>query len=279
MGLRSIMGRRPESRKTQRLWFVVSAACNLNEMAKRTGLQTDDKRAIRGHPSQVWTPGLERRLGLIREHVHLENKRILDAGCGVGAFVRRLREFSPDVYGFDVERESVLRGVEEVPNLMLGVGERLPYKDGTFDVILMHEVLEHVDDDLQALREARRVLASGGRLVIFCPNRLYPFETHGIFFRGKYIFGNIPFVNYLPNFIRNRLVPHANVYTKGKLRHIYRKAGLRADIHSFVFPGFDHIMARRKLVGRALKWILYPLENTGLRIFGLSHFVVLRRKD
>ncbi|MEX0683078.1 MAG: methyltransferase domain-containing protein [Dehalococcoidia bacterium] len=247
-------------------------------MTKHANLETTDKRAIRGHPSQVWTPGLERRLALMRRYVTLEGKLILDAGCGVGAFVRRLREFSPQVYGFDVERESVLRGVEEVPGLMLAVAEHLPYKDGAFDVILMHEVLEHVDDDLASLREMRRVLAPDGRLVVFCPNRLYPFETHGIFIGKKYVFGNVPFVNYLPDILRDRLVPHAGTYTKGKLRRIYRKAGLEAELHSFVYPGFDHVMAGRKIVGRVLRWLLYPLENTGLRIFGLSHFVVLKRR-
>ena len=238
-----------------------------------------DKRAILGHPSQVWTSGLERRLGLMRQYITLEGKRVLDVGCGVGAFVRRLREFTPDVCGTDVDRESVLRGVEQVPDLGLAVGERMPFKDGTFDVILLHEVLEHVDNDLDTLREARRLLAPGGKVVIFCPNRLYPFETHGVFLGKKYVFGNIPFVNYLPDIARNRLVPHARVYTKGKLRRIYRKAGLNAEIHSFVYPGFDHIAARRKIVGRALRAVLYPLENTALRNFGLSHFVVLVRSD
>ncbi|HEY5639791.1 MAG TPA: methyltransferase domain-containing protein, partial [Dehalococcoidia bacterium] len=185
---------------------------------------------------------------------------------------------SPDVQGFDVERESVLRGVDEVPGLGLAVAEHLPYRDGAFDVILMHEVLEHVDDDLESLREMHRVLAPGGRLVIFCPNRLYPFETHGIFVGKKYLFGNWPLVNYLPDFLRNRLVPHARVYTKGRLRRICRKAGFRAEVHWFVYPGFDHIQAQRRFVGRALRWLLYPLESTGLRIFGLSHFVVLVRK-
>jgi SAM-dependent methyltransferase len=248
-------------------------------MTKRTPVETTDIRAIRGHASQLWTAGLERRFALMQRYVSLDGKRILDAGCGVGAFVSRFREFSDKVCGFDVERPSVLRGIQEVPDLMLAVAERLPYKDGTFDVILMHEVLEHVDDDLASLREMRRVLAPGGRLVAFCPNRLYPFETHGIFIGKKYIFGNMPFVNYLPDFLRNRLVPHARAYRKGQLRRIYRKAGLAAEVHSFVFPGFDHVMSRRKIVGRVLRWLLYPLENTGLRIFGLSHFVVLKRKE
>jgi SAM-dependent methyltransferase len=139
----------------------------------------------------------------------------------------------------------------------------------------MHEVLEHVDDDRTTLREANRVLAPGGNVVIFCPNRLYPFETHGIFLGKKYVFGNIPLVNYLPDAARNRLVPHARAYTAGQLRRAYRQAGFRARVHSFVYPGFDHIAARRPALSKALKTVTYPLEHTGLRIFGLSHFVVL----
>jgi ubiquinone/menaquinone biosynthesis C-methylase UbiE len=240
-------------------------------------VETVDKRATLGHPSQIWTPGLERRLDMVRQRVPLEGKRILDVGCGVGAFVRRLREFSDDVYGFDIDEEHVRRGAEQVPNLMLSVGESMPYPDNTFDVILMHEVLEHVADDLATLREVRRVLKPGGRAVVFCPNRLYPFETHGIFVGKRYIFGNIPFVNWLPSALRSRLVPHARAYTYARLRRIYRKAGLRARLHTYVYPGFDHVMARRKVVGKALRLALYPLERTPLRIFGLSHFVVLEK--
>lgn len=236
---------------------------------------TTDKRAILGHPSQVWTPGLERRLDLLRRHVDLENKRILDIGCGVGAFVRRLGEFSAEIYGTDIDRESVRRGSEALPNLALALGEHMPFKSGSFDVILLHEVLEHVNNDAETLREARRLLAPGGRIVIFCPNRLYPFETHGIFLGKRYVFGNVPFVNWLPDAVRNRLVPHARTYTKTRLRRVYRRAGLRPLVHTYVFPGFDHVMASRKIVGKALKAALYPFESTRLRIFGLSHFVVL----
>ena len=246
-------------------------------MPKGTATETKDKRAELGHASQVWTRGLERRLQMVRRHVDLEGRRILDIGCGVGAFVRRLRDFTPEVYGFDIDRESVVTGAEELPNLALAVGEHMPYPDASFDVIFLHEVLEHVDNDVATLKEARRVLAPGGRVVIFVPNRLYPFETHGIFLGRKYVFGNMPLVNYLPDAVRNRLVPHARAYTTGGLRRVYRRAKLRPLQHTQVFPGFDHIIANRKIVGRALRLVLYPLENTPLRIFGLSHFVVLSR--
>jgi SAM-dependent methyltransferase len=247
----------------------------IHTLSKRSPVDSPDKRATLGHPSQVWTRGLERRLTMVREHVDLEGKRILDIGCGVGAFVRRLGEFSSEVYGTDIDADRVTEGAREVPNLGLAVGEYMPFADNTFDVILLHEVLEHVDDDRQTLREARRILAPGGRIVIFCPNRLYPFETHGIFIGKRYVFGNIPFVGYLPDVARDRLVPHARAYTKQQLRRVYRGAGLRARLHTYVFPGFDHIAARHKAVGSGLRFVMYPFENTSLRIFGLSHFVVL----
>jgi SAM-dependent methyltransferase len=238
-------------------------------------MNATDKRATLGHPSQVWTRGLERRLEIVRRDVPLDGRRILDIGCGVGAFVRRLRELSPEVYGVDIDRERVTRGAQEVANLALAVGEHLPFADETFDVVLLHEVLEHVTDDEATLRETRRVLRPQGRVVIFCPNRLYPMETHGIFLGRRYVFGNIPLVNWIPNPLRDRLVPHARAYTKAGLRRIYQRAGLRAVLHSYVYPGFDHIAGGRRAVGRALRAALYPLENTPLRIFGLSHYVVL----
>lgn len=246
-------------------------------MPKGTSTETTDKRAELGHASQIWTRGLERRLQMVLTQVGLHNKRTLDIGCGVGAFVRRLREFSPHVYGIDIDREGVAMGVGDLPNLSLAVGEHLPFPDETFDVIILHEVLEHVDDDVATLKEARRVLTPAGRVVIFVPNRLYPFETHGIFVGKRYVFGNIPFVNYLPSAARDRLVPHARAYTVDSLRRVYRSAKLRPILHTQVFPGFDHIIANRRIAGRALRAILYPLENTPLRIFGLSHFVVLSK--
>lgn len=236
-----------------------------------------DKRASLGHPSQIWTPGLERRLEMLRREVPLDGKRILDVGCGVGEFVRRMREFSEQVCGVDIDGERVRRGAEQVPNLALSVGEQLPFADDTFDVVLLHEVIEHVTDDLATLREVRRVLRPDGRAVIFCPNRLYPFETHGVFLGKRYVFGNMPLVNWLPDAVRQRLVPHARAYTHADLQRLYRRAGLRERLHTYVFPGFDHLAGRRPALGRALRAVLQPLEGTPLRIFGLSHFVVLEK--
>ena len=237
------------------------------------------RRAGLGHPSYVWRFGLERRLSLIRRYVPLEDRRMLDIGCGVGAFVRRLADLSAHVYGVDIDGERVRRGAQAVPGLAMAVSENLPFQDSAFDLVLLHEVLEHVRDDALTLREACRVTRPGGHVVIFCPNRLYPFETHGVFLGKRYVFGNIPLVNYLPDPLRRRLAPHVRAYTRGGLRRLVAGLPARTVVHTCVWPGFDNLRARSGLASTVLRRVLYPLESTPLRNFGLSHFVILERKD
>jgi SAM-dependent methyltransferase len=158
------------------------------------------------------------------------------------------------------------------------VSERLPFADGSFDMVLLNEVIEHVDDDDTTLREACRVLKAGGHVVIYAPNRLYPFETHGVYLGKRYIFGNIPLVNYLPDVLRKRLVPHARAYTSRGLRKITDKLDADLVVHTQVYPGFDNINARSGFMGKTLRSVFYRLEHTFLRAFGLSHFMVLQTR-
>ena len=83
--------------------------------------------------------------------------------------------------------------------------EELPFADNFFDIVFLNEVLEHVEDDKRTISESIRVLKVGGKIIIFAPNRLFPFETHGIFIGKKYIFDNFPFLNWLPLKVRNFL--------------------------------------------------------------------------
>ncbi len=69
----------------------------------------------------------------------------------------------------------------------------------------------------------RRHSKPGGRIVLFVPNRGYPFETHGIYWKGKYYFGNKLFVNYLPRALRNKLAPHVRVYSKQRFAETFRR--------------------------------------------------------
>jgi SAM-dependent methyltransferase len=233
--------------------------------------------ATLGEPSYVWRFGQERRLELIRAYVPLEGKWILDVGCGIGTYVKRFREFSTHVYGIDV---SVKRLAEStMPNLLAAAGERLPFGDQTFDVIVFNEVIEHVADDRLAIEDSMRVLRPGGHIVIYAPNRLYPFETHGIYLGDRYKFGNIPLVNYLPNRFRNKLVPHARAYRARDMRRLIAGLPLRVVVQTYVYPGFDNVVARRPKLGMALRRFLYRAESTPARVFGLSHFLIVQKAE
>lgn len=238
-----------------------------------------EAKAIRlGHPSYVWRRGQDRRLSQIHRHVELRGRRILDVGCGMGMYVARLRQFSDDVYGVDIDPDKVAEASVWLPNLQVSPAEELPFDDATFDVILLNEVIEHVDDDRRAIAEAYRVLAPGGHIVIYAPNRLYPFETHGFFFAGRY-FGpcNLPIIaNWVPDVVRGYFAPHVRIYTQAGIRQLFEHLDVEFVVQSHIYPGFDN-WAGRGWWGRLLRDTLHAIESSPLRVFGISHFVVARK--
>ncbi len=237
--------------------------------------------ALRGNPSFVWRAGQERRLQMILDWAPARLQRAQVNGCGVGMYLRALQGSVPEVHGMDIEGEHLRAAAENVPGapLNLSQGEQLPYPDGCFDLILSHEVLEHVQDDRRVAAEIVRTLRVGGRAIIFVPNRFYPFETHGHFWRNVYYFGNTPLINYLPNLLRNQLAPHVRVYTRFGLLDLFVGLPVLVRRHTQIFPGYDSIAARQPVIGRWLKSLTYALEQTPLTAFGISHFLVLEKVE
>lgn len=237
-----------------------------------------NKAASRGEPSYVWRFGQGRRLDLILKALPLDARRILVDGCGIGLYVRPLADLGYNTVGLDIDYERTAQGAQSgVEQLHVAAGEHLPYSDALFDAVLSHEVIEHVADDRLAAREMIRVLRPGGRAILFCPNRLYPFETHGHYWRGWYHFGNTPLINYLPNPIRNWLAPHVRAYTGRGLKALFAGLPVRVINHTQIYPGYDNIVARRPRLGRTLRLVTYTFERTPLRLFGLSHFLVVEK--
>lgn len=239
-----------------------------------------DKAALRGEPSYVWRAGQQRRLEMIVLAAgSCLPGRVLENGCGVGMYVDHLRSLAGErntiglEYDFERARQS-RRSSEMIVN---AGGESLPFPSGTFDLVLSHEVIEHVLDDRQVITESIRLLKPGGRFILFCPNRGYPFETHGIYWCGKYRFGNIPLVNYLPPRLRNKLAPHVRVYSHADLKKLFSGLPVKFIKRTIIFGAYDNIIARFGILGKFLRDILQELERTPLNIFGLSHFWVVEK--
>jgi SAM-dependent methyltransferase len=239
-----------------------------------------DKAALRGEPSYIWRAGQARRLALIRAALpDLAEPRILDNGCGLGVYIARLQESMPQVFGLEYESERAAEAARRVSAAVIvcAAGERLPFPDQAFSAVLSNEVIEHVQDDCAALAEMARVLRPGGRALIFCPNRWYPVETHGIYWRGRYRFGNIPLVNYLPDSLRNRLAPHVRAYTRRGLLKLLGGLPLRVVAHTRIFGGYDNLVARFGAAGRLIRAALQALERTPLNVLGLSHWLIVEK--
>jgi len=110
-------------------------------------------------------------------------KRVLDAGCGAGYGSAELVRNAAWVVGADIATEAVrfARAHYPSPNLQFEQASctALPHPDGSFDLVVAFEVIEHLHDWRAFLLEARRLLAPGGQFVVSTPNRLYYAESRG----------------------------------------------------------------------------------------------------
>ncbi len=111
--------------------------------------------------------------------------KVLDIGCGFGDLVFSLSKYGKQVYGIDVNKDFIkicdlkkdfLK--RENVEFFNAPAEKLPFKDGFFDLIVCKTVLEHVADVNKTIQEMSRVLKKEGTIYIECPNYLWIKEGH-----------------------------------------------------------------------------------------------------
>lgn len=99
--------------------------------------------------------------------------RVLDLGCGDGAFAELLDGAGAQVIGADVAQAALDRAAARHPGLdlrLVPIDGPLPFDDCGFDLVWSSEVIEHVADTARWLSEVRRVLAPGARLLLTTPS-------------------------------------------------------------------------------------------------------------
>jgi 2-polyprenyl-3-methyl-5-hydroxy-6-metoxy-1,4-benzoquinol methylase len=131
------------------------------------------------HHEDIWLRlpgGLEPSDFAVRSRFLLERvqagERVLDVGCAEGRFTVELARAGASVVGIDVAAEPLRRALARHPELDVRlVPEEGPWEldDASFDVVWAGEVLEHVLDTAAWLSEVRRVLRSGGSLLVSTP--------------------------------------------------------------------------------------------------------------
>jgi 2-polyprenyl-3-methyl-5-hydroxy-6-metoxy-1,4-benzoquinol methylase len=101
----------------------------------------------------------------------LPRGRLLDFGCGAGDFMQRMHSLGWNVIGLDAADPAVkrIRDQLHLPALA-GTLPQEKWDDGSFDAITMWQALEHTHQPLEVLRDAHRLLAPKGRLIVTVPN-------------------------------------------------------------------------------------------------------------
>ena len=232
-----------------------------------------------GKPSAFGERGITKRLDALGRAAQLSGERLLDIGCGDGAYTRRLAGGFQRVDAIDIQTDllDAFRAtvIAEPPGVPVAIremsAERLDYPDGTFDVVTAIEVLEHIEDLDRALREVARVLKPGGTFALTTPNRWFPLETHGFVVRGRrYPPSRGPFLPWIVPL--HRRLADARSFTSRGLRGQLTRAGLQPTSVAYIMPPFD-----RSRIGQRVSPVTDYLERSRLGFLGMALVVTCRK--
>lgn len=184
--------------------------------------------------------------GEMISHVPPGARRILDLGCGTGFFLAELEQKHPGSVGLDISHEMLKVSDQYVPGarLVTGDAERLPFVEGSFDVVFCKGSLHHTRDHVGFLTHCRKALGREGKLIMSEPCNDNPIIR-------------------LARAILYRRSPHFDVgdqgFTKKGIVGLCEQAGFEVErvkkygILAYVFAGFpDHLGFLRFVPGNAL---------------------------
>jgi SAM-dependent methyltransferase len=223
--------------------------------------------------------GVTKRLHGLARQSDLRGDRMLDVGCGDGIYTVRLAENFERVDAIDIQADRIelfrVRLQDNANSDHFTVREmsvdQLDYDDDTFDLVTAIEVLEHVVDLDHALREIQRVLKPGGRFAFTTPNRWFPFETHGVLYRGRrYSPARAPFLTWIGPL--HQRFSDARTFTAHELRRRLSAVGLRIQAVDYIMPPFD-----RSAIGKRMRPVTDRMEQTPMRFLGMAMIVTAEK--
>jgi len=159
------------------------------------------------------------KVRLISKIIDFKNKKILDAGCSYGVVSYFLKKNGGKWFHCDLDFENIKNAKSILKDNLFQTSDKyFPLKNNNFDMVLLLDILEHVDDDKRLVKNAYKVLKKNGRLVISTP-------ISGKFFilnKIKYLFG-----------LKPEIYGHKREgYSLKELKNILIDSGFKVDFSS-----------------------------------------------
>lgn len=173
-----------------------------------------------------------------------DDKLILDIPCGRGFYLKMIRYVSRcRLVGAELDWPVIQKAqhnVANLPDIALHNANiyHLPYPSNTFDAVILSEILEHIERDVDGLKEIYRVLKPGGVVAITVPNADYPFLWDPINRTLEWLFGTHISRGPLAGIWAN----HVRLYHRDELREKVQQAGfVIEEERSFTHYSFPFI--------------------------------------
>jgi len=189
---------------------------------------------------------LEKIVGIISLD---KNGKVLDLGCGDGSTGKRLLDLGFSVEACDMDKER-FGFHKEIQFTEGNLNSPLPYKDNSFDYVILMEVIEHIYNPYFVISEISRILRKGGRLILSTPNILNIGSRFRFLVEGSFDFFREPTLDYakcFPVAIQNM---HVIPWRYQELEYLLAQNGLET-------VGF--FTDRRKINFYFLYFLLFPI--------------------
>ena len=229
-----------------------------------------------GKPAEFGQELLLRRARICRGRMSFSGQRMLDYGCGNGAQTLLFGCDAATLMGVDTSTASIEEFRTHIPPALSGTvlpvlfdGTVIPAPDASFDIVTCFEVLEHVDNEQQTLREITRVLKPHGAFLLTVPNKGWIFETHGAAL-PVLRWNRVPFFSWLPHAI-HRSYALARIYRRRDIADLLQAVGFRVEYLCFVTAPLDVITT--PWLQRFLRRSLFRNDVTSWSILATAIFV------
>jgi len=179
-------------------------------------------------------PRVSASVALLSRAMAFKDAKIVELGCGDGSLVMEVANALGirDVYGVDIDEVALKKAEDRGVKVFKADlnSDPLPFKDGFFDVVLMEEVIEHLINPDNAIREAHRVLKAGGAFLLSTPNLAWWLNRLALLFGYQPYWSEVSTLYNVGKFRRDQRLPlsgHLRLYTHRALKQLLELHGFR----------------------------------------------------